>query len=401
MQITTQWRSTITSELPLTLYLISLRWFYGRRRVGVDRFSKDGETSRTMDGNDRRNPTRLTRLRWRLEFFVFRCVACLLQSLTARQSAQLADRLASLIMRLPRRWTRYDIARENIEQAFGTTATDDARRCLAANGVDSESRISYPAPRIPHPDVIIRGMWVHLFRVIAEVVQLPRKLSLTKCREVIVFRRRKVVMEALCSGRPVIVLGGHFGNWEVSVSQFGLFGFRMGVVGRELDNPHLHDWFAKAREATGHRLYLKKGASDDMVALLEAGGNLALACDQDAGPKGLFVDFFGRPASTFKSIALMAMQYDAILVVGYGMRLPDDFENSRWSRFEIGCEEVIDPRTIDARDPLREITQRYTSALERIVRRAPEQYFWVHRRWKTPPELRKQMRARRKARRVA
>ena len=334
-----------------------------------------------------------TKLRWRLEFFVFRLVSCLLQTLTARQSAQLAEALAALIMRLPKKWTRYDIARENIERAFETRDS--------AFPICDPSLSSQPSTLNVQPDAVIRGMWVHLFRMIAEVVQLRRKLSLTNCREVIVFRNRQVVMQALNSGRPVIVLGGHFGNWEVSVSQFGLFGFRMGVVGRELDNPYLHEWFARFRETTGHKLYLKKGASEEMVELLEAGGNLALACDQDAGPKGLFVDFFGRPASTFKSIALMAMQYDAIIVVGYAMRLPDDFESSRWSRFEVGCEEVVDPREIDVKDPIREITQRYTSALERIVRRAPEQYFWVHRRWKTPPELRKQIRARRKARKAA
>lgn len=379
----------------------------GRRcfvRVGVDRFHDRDETSAAMEGNGPAPPRIITKLRWRLEFLIFRIVGCFLQMLSSRQSARLAEGLASLMMRLPRTWTRYDVAYENIAQAFEVRTAE----CGVRNDHPDHPQMRYsPLPTLHSPlnpqqiDAIIRGMWVHLFRVMAEVVQLPRKLTLTNCREVIVFRNRKVVMEACCSGRPVIMLGGHFGNWEVSVSQFGLFGLRMGVVGRELDNPYLHDWFAKAREATGHKLYLKKGASEEMVELLEAGGNLALACDQDAGPKGLFVDFFGQPASTFKSIALMAMQYDAIIVVGYAMRLPDDFEASRWSRFEIGCEEVIDPRAIDVRDPLREITQRYTSALERIVRRDPQQYFWVHRRWKTPPELRKQIRARRKARKAA
>lgn len=233
---------------------------------------------------------------------------------------------------------------------------------------------------------MIRRMWVHLIRLVAEVVQLPRQMTLASCREVIVFRNRKVVVQAFCTGRPVIVLGGHFGNWEVSTATFGLFGLPMGIVGRNLDNRLLDAWFAKARQATGHRLIDKRGAAPHMVAMMEAGGNLGLLCDQDAGRKGLFVDFFGRPASTFKSIALMALQYHAIIVVGYGIRLPDDFINSRWARFEIGCEEIIDPLTVDAADPIREITQRFTAALERAVRRAPEQYFWVHRRWKSEPQ---------------
>ena len=120
-----------------------------------------------------------------------------------------------------------------------------------------------------------------------------------------------------------------------------------------------------------------------MLDLLKAGGSLALLCDQDAGVRGVFCDFFGRPASTFKSLALLALEHDALIVCGYGRRLPDDFSESRWTRFEIGCEDVIDPRELTSSDPVGEITRRYTAALEKSVRRAPEQYFWVHRRWKT------------------
>ncbi len=332
---------------------------------------------------------RLVALRHRFEYLLFRLGICLLQLLTVRQTARLAEGLAWLLVDvLPRRWTRYEIASHNIQRALGSGGFHD--RDLAGPMMGS-----YPSPA--EIQKIIRRMWVHLFRLVAEMAQLPRKMTLTNCREVIVFRNRRVVMEAFCTGRPVIVLGGHFGNWEVSTATFGLFGLPMGIVGRELDNPYLNEWFAKSRMATGHRLYLKKGASDGMLELLEAGGNLGLLCDQDAGPKGMFVDFFGQPASTFKSIALMAMQYRALIVVGYGIRLPDDFVESRWARFEIGCEDVIDAETIVADDPLREITQRFTSALERAVRRAPEQYFWVHRRWKTGPRDRKSSASERRA----
>ncbi len=330
-------------------------------------------------------------LRHRLEYLVFRLGVCLLQTLTLRQTIRVGEWLAWVLVDvLPRRWTRYDIAVENITRALGDSRetaieTNPAEAPTGTGGRESTGVgvTSDEAHRI------IREMWVHLFRLVAEMAQLPRKMTLTNCREVVVFRNRKVVLEAFCTGRPVIVLGGHFGNWEVSTATFGLFGLPMGIVGRELDNPYLNEWFARTRVATGHRLYLKKGASDGMLELLEAGGNLGVLCDQDAGPKGLFVDFFGRPASTFKSIALMALEYRALIVVGYGIRLPDDLAQSRWAHFEIGCEEVIDPEQVEADDPLREITQRFTSALERAVRRAPEQYFWVHRRWKTPARVRK------------
>jgi KDO2-lipid IV(A) lauroyltransferase len=121
---------------------------------------------------------------------------------------------------------------------------------------------------------------------------------------------------------------------------------------------------------------------------------VALLCDQDAGPRGLFVDFFGKPASTFKSIALVALEHRALICVGGAIRLPDDFRRRDtigppWSRFELICEEVIDPESIDSLDPVGEVTRRYTAALERLIRRAPEQYFWVHRRWKSVPQQRR------------
>lgn len=304
----------------------------------------------------------LLELRHRAEYAAFRLLTAVLSVLTVGQTVRLAELIAALLTSRPlRKPARYHVAAENIRAALGAELTD------------------------AEVDALIRRMWAHLVRVVVEVVQLPRKLTLTNCREVIVFRNRAPVLRALCSGRPVFVLGGHFGNWEFSTATFGLFGFPLGIVARRLDNPYLHQWFYEARQQTGHRMFDKRGGTADMIELLEAGGNLGLLCDQDAGYRGLFVDFFGRPASTFKSIALMALQYRAILVVGYGRRLPDH-PDARWVRYEVGCEEVIDTRDLDpSRDALRTLTQRYTLALERAIRRAPEQYFWVHRRWKSRP----------------
>lgn len=305
-------------------------------------------------------------LRHRAEYFAFRLMVCFFQLLSVRQTVALARGFSWLITRLlPAKLTRTTVATENIRRAFGEGLPD------------------------AEVNRILRGMWEHLFRLVAEWAQLPRKMCLTNCRDVIVFRQRKRVLEALCSGRPVFILGGHFGNWEVSTATFGFFGFPMGVVAREMDNPYLHQWFVQTREAFGHKLYMKDGGWDGMVQTVTAGGTLALLSDQDAGRRGVFVDFFGSPASTYKSIALMALEYKALLVAGYGIRLPDDFENSRWARFEIGCEDVIDPLDYDGADAVKQITQRFTSAFEKSIRRAPEQYFWVHRRWKTDAVTRK------------
>ncbi|MGE3314399.1 MAG: lysophospholipid acyltransferase family protein [Planctomycetaceae bacterium] len=298
------------------------------------------------------------------QYAVFRALVCVLNILPLTACIRFARFAAFVIWLLPRKLTRYHVSRENIRKSFGETLTDR------------------------QVDEMIHGMWVHLFRMIPEIVQLPRKLRLYNCADVIKFRNRDETVRCLSTGRPVLILSGHFGNWEVAMTTFGVFGFPCGVVARDLDNPYLDDWFRQFRRFTGHRLISKKGGGSEMAAILERRGHLGLLGDQDAGSGGLFVDFFGRPASTFKSIALLAIEFRAYILVGYARRLPDDLENNRWVTYELGTEEIIDPLEFDGPDAVVKITERYTNALERIVRLAPEQYFWVHRRWKSVPRQR-------------
>ena len=132
----------------------------------------------------------------------------------------------------------------------------------------------------------------------------------------------------------------------------------------------------------------KHGDLDRINALMASGGNLALLADQDAGQKGLFVDYFGRPASTYKSIALLALEYDAVIVVGGAVRV------GRPLGYRILIEDFIDPKEyVKSPDAVKQITQRYTAGLERLVRRHPEQYLWLHRRWKHQPVARKSKKA--------
>jgi len=104
----------------------------------------------------------------------------------------------------------------------------------------------------------------------------------------------------------------------------------------------------------------------------------------------VFTDFFGKPASTIKSIALLALQHDALIVVGGAWRLPRDKQReSRWVEFSLMTSALIDSRDFTSKDAVPEITQAYTTALEKLIRCAPEQYFWVHRRWKSEPRTKK------------
>jgi KDO2-lipid IV(A) lauroyltransferase len=178
----------------------------------------------------------------------------------------------------------------------------------------------------------------------------------------------------------LIMLTGHYGNFEILGYLLATLGFPTSSVARPLDNPYLSDFVFGVREKQGQRIIAKKGATEDVVEVIEARGAVGFVADQNAGAKGLFVDFFGRKASTYKSIGLLAMQYDVPVVIGYSRRVADQF------KFVIGAQDIIYPDDWKRQDdPLRYITQRYTKAIEDMIRSDPGQYWWVHRRWKTRP----------------
>jgi KDO2-lipid IV(A) lauroyltransferase len=160
----------------------------------------------------------------------------------------------------------------------------------------------------------------------------------------------------------------------------GLLGFPAHAVARPLDNPYLDDFLRRFRERTGQKVLAKKGDFDQMQKILDAGGVIATLADQDAGQRGLFVEFFGRPASTHKAVALLALEHRVPMLV-IGAR-----NTGGPMRYQVIAQELILPEEYEGRpDAVRAMTQRFTTALERVVRTAPEQYFWLHRRWKHQP----------------
>lgn len=181
--------------------------------------------------------------------------------------------------------------------------------------------------------------------------------------------------------RGLIMLTGHYGNWEILGYVLATLGFPTVSVARPLDNPYVNQWLLGVREKKGQRIVDKKGATQDITRTLEQHGTVAFIADQNAGPKGIFVDFFGRKASTYKSIGLLAMQYDVPIIIGYARRIGTSF------RFEVGTQDIIYPQDWKNQDqPLHYITQRYTKAIENFVSAEPGQYLWIHRRWKTRPK---------------
>lgn len=293
-----------------------------------------------------------------LSYALVRLVVGLAQAMSVEQSYAFAKALAAILYRVDARHRKIGI--ENLRQAFGDRYTEAGR------------------------DAIVRGVYLHFCRMLMEILHIPRKLHPTTWRDRITLVGHEKVLDRLLRGGPLIMLTGHFGNWEMAGYLFGVFGFPPNSVARTLDNPLIDRYLRSFRERTGQRMIAKKGGYDEMLDVLRSGCVLSFLADQDAGERGMFVDFFGRPASTHKAIALMAIEHHAPVVVGYARRVGPGF------RYEVGCTELIEPdEWTGTADDARLLTQRYTSALEAIIRRDPEQYLWLHRRWKNQPKARK------------
>jgi KDO2-lipid IV(A) lauroyltransferase len=219
-----------------------------------------------------------------------------------------------------------------------------------------------------------------LCMLFVEVLFTTRLVHLETWHKHIELENFREVVRLLTTGDGLILLTGHYGNWEILGYMLATLGFNTTSIARPLDNPYVNDWLLGVRERQGQRIIDKKGATTEVAPLLSRGGAVGFIADQNAGPKGLFVDFFGRKASTYKSIGLLAMEYDVPVVIGYARRVSGRFH------FRVGVQDIIYPADWKAQDdPLRYITQRYTKGIEDIVRQDPGQYLWVHRRWKTRP----------------
>jgi Kdo2-lipid IVA lauroyltransferase/acyltransferase len=292
-----------------------------------------------------------------LDFLVYlaiRLLVCVIQAMPLEMALGFAGLLARLAYAIDRR--HREAARENLQHAFGAEMDDRER------------------------DRVVRSVYRHFCRLLMEIIFLPRRMRLHNWRQFITLRGQRLFVDHLLSGRPLLIVTGHFGNWEMAGYTLALLGFRTHAVARPLDNPYLDDFLRSFRERTGQRLLAKKGDFAQMQGILSRGGILATLADQDAGQRGLFVDFFGRPASTHKAIALLALEYSVPIVVSLARNL------GRPLSYEMATEEVILPEEYQGRpDAVQALSQRFTAVLERGIRRAPEQYFWLHRRWKHQP----------------
>ena len=239
---------------------------------------------------------------------------------------------------------------------------------------------SFPEFDEPRLAVIGRRSIQHFCELAMDVIFSTRIINIHTYHKYVHLNKLAEGLDILLSGRGAIMLTGHYGNWEILGYSLATLGFKSYAIARPIDNPHFDSWLLDVREKRGQIILSKRGVTTTAQQVLANNGVLSIIADQDAGRKGMFVPFFGRLASTYKSIGLLAIQYRVPVIIGYARRRGDEFE------FDMGITDIIYPEDWDNQpDELYYITARYTRAIETFIREDPTQYLWIHRRWKTRP----------------
>ena len=188
------------------------------------------------------------------------------------------------------------------------------------------------------------------------------------------------IAEPVSTGRGVLLLAGHFGNWEVAAVSMRSRGVPIDALVRRQRNPLFDRYLRQTRTALGTGVIYDREPLRAAMKSLRAGRVLALVADQNFTGDGIFVEFFGSPASTVRGPGVLAMRTGAPVVF-----LDPRREPGLRARYTVRYSRLPQPDIDDLERGVRKLTQAYTQRLEAAIRECPEQYFWFHRRWKTRP----------------
>lgn len=243
--------------------------------------------------------------------------------------------------------------------------------------VDANLRLAFPDRSERWRLRVARASYRHFGREAVMTFRGSSRDELVKVTEIVGL---DAFGAAVAAGRGVVTVTGHLGNWEIGGAAAAARGIPVDAVALVQANPLFDRDLTEARNQLGMRMIRRGAASREVFRTLAAGRVAALVGDQNARASGVFVDFFGRPASTYRGPALFALRTGAPLFLGITIR------TSRHPlRYRIVLEEVRVERSGDLEDDVRRLTAAHVAALERWVRAEPEQYFWQHQRWRTQP----------------
>ena len=283
----------------------------------------------------------------RIEYGAVRLAAMMVKPLSMARARAFGAALGRLAYRLDRR--HRGVALDNLAAAFpGRSATERT--------------------------AIARGVFEHFGSVTLELLKVasmrPEQL-LALCET----EGDEHCWRALDPGKGVICFTGHFGYWEVQAIASAARFMPISVLARRLDNPHLHRMLEDIRMLTGNQVIYRHGAIRRILRELAANRAIAMLIDQHLQRDAIMVDFFKRPAATTSALAVLALRTGAVVLPVFALPLPG-------GRYKLIYERAVDPPREDSPDAIREFTQRCSDVLEMYVRKHPELWLWMHRRWR-------------------
>lgn len=290
-----------------------------------------------------------------LEFAAAMTVAWPLSLLPLRLALHVGESIGMGMYWLLKR--RRELGRRNLTIAFGDTLTDSEK------------------------NAILKTTFRNLGKSIVETLHFPKmsKAYLTEHVEIVGLEH---YLAAKAKGRGVLCLTGHIGNWEMSSHAQSAAGHPLSIVMRPLDNVYLNCMVERMRTLHGNRLVSRgQNGLKQILAALKANDMVGILMDQNTRrSKGIFVDFFGKPACTIPVIALVALRYHTPVISAFVVRTGFDTHRLLLSQ------EIEMERTGDTQKDIELNTAKLNRVLEEIIRHYPDQWFWVHNRWKAQPE---------------
>jgi KDO2-lipid IV(A) lauroyltransferase len=241
--------------------------------------------------------------------------------------------------------------------------------------------LAFPEKTVRERGCILRGEFTSMGRQLAEVCQFPR-YTVENVDQVVVYDGLENYKQAYARGKGVLFLTSHFGGWELSAFTHSMHGHWMHVVMRAMDNEYLDGLIRQYRTMHGNKMVDKDDFVRGLLSAMKAGEAVGILMDTNmTPPQGIFVDFFGIPACTASGLARIALRTDAAVVPGFTIW------DSSLGKYRLRFDPAVDLiRTGDTEADIHANTQMFTSIIEKYVRNYPEQWLWVHRRWKTRPE---------------
>jgi KDO2-lipid IV(A) lauroyltransferase len=242
--------------------------------------------------------------------------------------------------------------------------------------------LAFPEKSVEERERILRGAFANLGRHLGEFSQLPKLRTPEDAYRTVRFEGRDRAVGAIASGRGVLFLTGHMGAWEMSPVGLRLSGSPpVNFLVRRIDNPRVEALADSYRTLCGNRTIDKRDAARPLLSALRRGEGVGILVDLNTlDREGVFVDFFGRPASTTSGLAVFALRTDAVVMPVF------TYWDEAEGRYVLHFYEPVEvTRTGSKEDDIRENTQRFTKVVEDFVREHPDQWLWIHKRWKTRP----------------